>query len=635
MCLVNACNCPAGFRSGDSVQQQQQQQQQPPAVASVSHLASKHPAAFYQLLDLGARSDHGQQLHQFTSRVSHLLQLLADGSSEIGTPQLAMLLQQPTAVTALGSVLCSATKALKSCLDAALACCVDAAAGMHQQHQQQQDLQHTYAVVQGGKATVFQGLNTRLYPAGHSQGGILRQLSRSLPLALQQALLPPAAAEASSSSSGSDTAGRDSTRSQQAAASATFLLVLLSRGLLALHETVLGMSAADAAALGFDKAVTAADFSVSSDAVFTDIACKSDGDLVLFVLESLEVFRGVYGMLKLCLQTQLEDVTSKQAAKPACTETGSTALDSSWSSSSSSSSSSGSNKSTGADSRPSSSNTAAYNAESILLAEWFTAACWQRLLQRHKRQQLLQQRISKCHVPVAVAAAAAAAAEAAVAAAAAAAAAGASGSSSSCSSRVSSGSSRVSRVSSGSSSSSQGIRWQYLLRLQESRKLATAMAKFDSSWCLDHLPTVQQVSNSIVIWHKLLLTEVQSGEADHSKHPSGSNSSSSFEFDHQISMEKVPGCTFRHAAVMRRLDKDAMEICRILVAVTPLPVVCNNPGCRQLQGASEAAAAKFVCAGCGCRYCSAACQVAGWRSHKKACRRMATCGMRVEQQLGT
>jgi hypothetical protein len=34
---------------------------------------------------------------------------------------------------------------------------------------------------------------------------------------------------------------------------------------------------------------------------------------------------------------------------------------------------------------------------------------------------------------------------------------------------------------------------------------------------------------------------------------------------------------------------------------------------------SEAAAAHYVCAGCGCRYCGAACQAAGWRSRKKAC----------------
>jgi hypothetical protein len=81
---------------------------------------------------------------------------------------------------------------------------------------------------------------------------------------------------------------------------------------------------------------------------------------------------------------------------------------------------------------------------------------------------------------------------------------------------------------------------------------------------------------------------------------------------------------------MLQLYLDSLGFCRTLTAVVPLPVVCNNPGCAELRGVSEAAAARYVCAGCGCRYCSAACQAAGWRSHKKVCRRMAACVMRVE-----
>jgi hypothetical protein len=84
------------------------------------------------------------------------------------------------------------------------------------------------------------------------------------------------------------------------------------------------------------------------------------------------------------------------------------------------------------------------------------------------------------------------------------------------------------------------------------------------------------------------------------------------------------------SAEMRQLYQDALRICRTFTALAPLPVVCNNPGCYELSGVSEAATARYVCAGCGCRYCSAACQAAGWRSHKKACRRMAAYGMRVE-----
>uniref|UniRef100_A0A383VLF2 MYND-type domain-containing protein n=1 Tax=Tetradesmus obliquus TaxID=3088 RepID=A0A383VLF2_TETOB len=70
----------------------------------------------------------------------------------------------------------------------------------------------------------------------------------------------------------------------------------------------------------------------------------------------------------------------------------------------------------------------------------------------------------------------------------------------------------------------------------------------------------------------------------------------------------------------------ALELCRALAAAAPLPVVCNNPGCDSLDGLSEAAAASKACAGCRCRYCSAACQTADWRRHKRACRLLAAAG---------
>jgi hypothetical protein len=62
------------------------------------------------------------------------------------------------------------------------------------------------------------------------------------------------------------------------------------------------------------------------------------------------------------------------------------------------------------------------------------------------------------------------------------------------------------------------------------------------------------------------------------------------------------------------------------VAAAPLPLVCNNPGCENMAGVSEAGAARKVCAGCRCRYCSAACQTADWRRHKRACKCMAAAG---------
>jgi hypothetical protein len=75
-----------------------------------------------------------------------------------------------------------------------------------------------------------------------------------------------------------------------------------------------------------------------------------------------------------------------------------------------------------------------------------------------------------------------------------------------------------------------------------------------------------------------------------------------------------------------QLYADALELCRAVVAAAPLPVVCNNPSCERLEGISEAAAAGKLCAGCRCRYCSAACQAADWRRHKRACKRMSAVG---------
>jgi hypothetical protein len=71
---------------------------------------------------------------------------------------------------------------------------------------------------------------------------------------------------------------------------------------------------------------------------------------------------------------------------------------------------------------------------------------------------------------------------------------------------------------------------------------------------------------------------------------------------------------------------EAIGLCRALAAAAPLPVLCNNPSCGNMDGVSEAAAASKACAGCRCRYCSVACQKADWKRHKIACRRMAAAG---------
>jgi hypothetical protein len=77
-----------------------------------------------------------------------------------------------------------------------------------------------------------------------------------------------------------------------------------------------------------------------------------------------------------------------------------------------------------------------------------------------------------------------------------------------------------------------------------------------------------------------------------------------------------------------QLYADALQLCRAVAAAAPLPRVCNHLGCENLARCSEAAAALKVCGGCGAHYCSAACQAADWRRHKRACRRMREAGSR-------
>jgi hypothetical protein len=151
----------------------------------------------------------------------------------------------------------------------------------------------------------------------------------------------------------------------------------------------------------------------------------------------------------------------------------------------------------------------------------------------------------------------------------------------------------------GQERSSKSVRWQYLLRLHESRKLATAAAAFRNQW-----------KPAMVV--ELL-------EDDHNL-PAAAGADAT-------------GCSGQEQLhQLRQLYQNALAFCRVLTAVAPLPVVCNNLKCSDICTLKGAAAARYMCAGCGCRYCSAACQAASWRGHKKACRRMAACGMRVEGQ---
>jgi hypothetical protein len=157
-----------------------------------------------------------------------------------------------------------------------------------------------------------------------------------------------------------------------------------------------------------------------------------------------------------------------------------------------------------------------------------------------------------------------------------------------------------------SSSSSQSVRWQHLLCLYRSRKLAVAFCNFRAAWSEDRTCSV--------------LSSIQPD-------PDAVSKGQSME---EVLAAVLGKLSLEQLVEMRQLYQNALCVCRTVTALAPLPVVCNNPGCGELSGVSEVSAAHYMCAGCGCRYCSAACQAAGWRSHEKACRLMAAHGLSVE-----
>ena len=71
-----------------------------------------------------------------------------------------------------------------------------------------------------------------------------------------------------------------------------------------------------------------------------------------------------------------------------------------------------------------------------------------------------------------------------------------------------------------------------------------------------------------------------------------------------------------------RIDllEELLLLCEGVVAAVPVPLGCNNPSCVNLDGVSEASAAK-VCSGCKkAHYCGAACVKAHWKEHKPYCK---------------
>jgi hypothetical protein len=162
--------------------------------------------------------------------------------------------------------------------------------------------------------------------------------------------------------------------------------------------------------------------------------------------------------------------------------------------------------------------------------------------------------------------------------------------------------------SSSSSSSSAGLssikqtKWAYFLELgiAENQSVVEATAALDNSPWAD-------VLSRLFLSDKLVADVLRTDSGVAANRSAGT----------------VPA---EHAARNSQLYTTTLELCRAVVAAAPLPLGCSNPGCENMTGVSEASAARKVCAGCRCRYCSAACQVADRRKHKHACRRMAAAG---------
>ncbi|WIA30921.1 hypothetical protein OEZ86_000973 [Tetradesmus obliquus] len=199
----------------------------------VCQLARKHPVPFFQFLDTCARSGGLEG-----PDIMRLCTLAVTGSTRIGSRGLLDLLSSPAATAALASALASI---LKLCMQQLHRCGAAAAAAGEageQQQQQQQQLQQACALVvpAAGEAQ----------DAPREQAGALKQpllllipLSSSLrQLALDRLkrgadLLDSNTHGGSSSSSSSSSS---SGTSEQLGPSIMLLLVLICRGLVALHE---------------------------------------------------------------------------------------------------------------------------------------------------------------------------------------------------------------------------------------------------------------------------------------------------------------------------------------------------------------------------------------------------------------
>ena len=85
-------------------------------------------------------------------------------------------------------------------------------------------------------------------------------------------------------------------------------------------------------------------------------------------------------------------------------------------------------------------------------------------------------------------------------------------------------------------------------------------------------------------------------------------------------------CVWVHSSFVATLPAALQAAALRLSAALPHRFACNNPGCTNLAGASEAALVGgkgCICAGCRtARYCGAKCKLMHWPHHKPVCRRL-------------
>jgi uncharacterized membrane protein YgcG len=314
----------------------------------------------------------------------HMAQLLVNGSSRIGTKGLAELLSCPAATAALASALCSILKRATGFIAGS------SVAGT--ESDQRQAPQPARADRDDNDSSAFlQRLSA--VSAAEELLETLGQLSRALEAAVQHTSQESTATAAPSAAPDHSTAtGSSSSRAEQVRASAVFLLVLL-------HQRLLGLSTAAAAALGTPEVPAASLSPAAAVAAASEVevaawlAGVDESEFAqLFMANVVNVMSDLY-VLPLCLQLNCAAAAETSSSSLAPVTAADAELQCSGRGSSSNSNDdicSGSSSSSGCSSASSS------NSGSSSSGDGSSSACrsshfmsWQYLLRLHESRKLL------------------------------------------------------------------------------------------------------------------------------------------------------------------------------------------------------------------------------------------------------